>query len=252
MKKILIPLLLSPALYAAVETVVQTDKTFINKDCEKTESCELKSFRLKVNDSKVIFSDMSPSFITSAFMSYETKEISSLEKFGIVQFIKGCHYTSSDDGSLYMNVSRKYFGETITFKHPNLVIDSDDLDGLYNSNTENTAYPRHAYYRWNDVAGSFDPGGEHFFYDLPPSHPQMYVIDRPGTAFYDEESKDAKNISLQFKSCIFKINEVPLVTNPEGLKPEQALKCFDWYSAYVYDHKKKKFNRSNDIAKPCL
>ncbi len=252
MKKILIPLLISPPLYAEVETVVQFDKTFVNKDCESTNSCELKNFRIKVQNSKVIFSDMSPSYLTTSFMAYETKSIASLEKFGLVQFIKGCEFTSKADGTILYNIARKYFSETVTFKHQEWVIDSDDLDALYNSNTENSDYPRHALYRWNDVLGSFEQGGEHFYYQAPPSHPQFYVTDRPGTAFFDDDSGEAKNISLQFKSCLFKIEDIPNNTTPTGLKPEQALKCFDWYSAYVYDHEKKKFNRKNEIAKPCL
>ncbi len=249
---LLFMIMVTPHLYAGVERIPVSDETFNNNDCEKNQSCDLLSFRLEVHDSIVTFPNKEQSFLTTANMSYQTKDVASLERFGIVQFIQGCQFTSDSNGGTFLEFNREYFNKKVTYKHPNLVIDSVDADPLYNSDLSDGTRPRHALYRWNDDPKSFELQGEHFFFEEKPSIPQLYVSDRPGTAFYVAQTKKAKNLSLQFKSCIFRIEDIPLESSPEGLKPEQALKCLEWFSSYVYDYALQRFNRSHEIAPVCL
>ncbi len=254
MKKYLLPLLILPLslqLSAAVYKTVQIDKTYENDSCQQSDSCDLKSFRVRVEDSKVVSSSFGTNYTTGSFTEYQTSNVDTLTKYAVVQFIKGCQFYSTPDGRKFGGISREFFNEIVPFKHPQWVIDSVDRDPIYNSATE-FGDNRHAYYRWNEVLGSFKKETEHYFVQQTPVRPILYVLDRPGTAFYDDhEYKDAKNISLQFKTCIYKTADVPKETTPDDLNFAKAIKCFDWKSSFVFNHKKKVYESPNKIDEYC-
>lgn len=254
MKNLILVILLAVVAhqsFGAVYKTVQSDETYTHKNCEQTDSCSLKSFRVRVEDAKVVSSSFGTNYTTGSFMSYTTDTVEDIEMYGIVQFIKGCQFQSDHDGSVNFGISREFFGDIKTFKHPKWVIDSVDEDAMYNS-TILPDYSRHAMYRWNDIIGSFKKETEHYLYEQRPTRATVYVKDRPGSAFYDTDTKDAKNISLQFKSCIFKTEDIEASTTPSGMDTSKAIKCFDWHSSYVFNHKTLKFNKQNKISKHCL
>ena len=63
-------------------------------------------------------------------MEYETDSLDALEKYAIVQFIKGCVFDSSKNGEGKINRNVTYtvtsFGENIPYCFPESVINSQD------------------------------------------------------------------------------------------------------------------------------
>ena len=111
--------LISPFSRASIEILSHSVQTY---KPEKEASSPLKSFRLEVLKKKVVlkFDPNNPSFQTDVKMIVETQEISSVEDFAIVQFIKGCIYKSkSINGELRKEISsyRKHQGEFKPFIH---------------------------------------------------------------------------------------------------------------------------------------
>lgn len=255
-KNILPPLALglsflcSTPLWAVINKTVQTDQLFLNTLCQKTDSCDLQQFGIYVEDAEIISSSFGTNYSTNAFLSYQTTDTNNLQKYGIVQFIRGCQFDSDAEGNIRYGYSREFFGKIVQFRHPKWVIDSVDVDPLYNSD-DTEGRPRHALYRWNEIPGSYDKGSEHYFYQETPSLPLLYVKDRPGTAFYDDDYKEAKNISLEFKACIYKIEDIPLVSHPDGMDFNKALHCFDWRSSYIYNHQLAKYQSPNQVSPIC-
>lgn len=254
MKKIMIPLILatlSPSIYAAVYKTVQMDQTYTNTNCELTDSCDLVSFRVRVEDARVVSNSFGTNFTTGSFTEYQTSSVDKLQKYAVVQFIKGCQYNSKPGGIEYGGISREFYNEIVPFKHPHWVIDSVDSDPVYNSSPD-FGDNRHAYYRWNEVEGSFKKETEHYYIQQTPHIPRLYVLDRPGTAFTSDDGNEAKNISLQFKTCIYKTADIPVESSPEQIGFGTAIKCMKWKSSYVYDHTLKKYTSPNHLSDYCL
>ncbi len=238
-------------IYGAVYKTVQSDQLFSNTACTLTDSCDLKSFRLYVEDATITSLSFGTNYATSAFMSYQTAAPEQLENYAVVQFIRGCQFDSEDSGKISLSYSREFFGQMVNYKHPTWVIDSVDLDPMYNSDVRPNTN-RHGLYRWNTIPGSFAKESEKFYLEQTPALPLLYVKYRPGSAFYDHGFKEAKNLSLQFKICIFKTTDIPLVSTPEGLTWDKAIHCFDWYSSFIYNHQLQKFESPKTVSPICL
>jgi hypothetical protein len=68
-------------------------KKIIHKNCSLSDTCDLKTFELKVNEYKISINDPQgplDQFGTTMVANYETSSKKSLEKYGIVQFMQGC------------------------------------------------------------------------------------------------------------------------------------------------------------------
>lgn len=223
-------------------------QVYKNSDCLKTDSCDLKEFKLETyNYNSIIAGDATLG--SSATMSYKTDKVENLEKYAVVQFIKGCVYNSKlVDGKIEKNsyVSRDFFGEIKKFTHPQWVIDSVDKDPVYNSIEK----LRHGAYRWNTVAGSTEKKTQKYYLNEKPTRPELYVTDLPSTAFF--MYGEAKNVSLEFKACIYKTSDVPMETDPEDTTFAEPIKCFDWKSSFIYNHTGKLYESKKEIDSYCL
>ena len=153
------------------------------------------------------------------------------------------------DGTIKKEIldSREFFDSIIKFKHTDWVIDSVDLDPVYNSHPD----LRHASYRWNTKPGSFDKSTEKVYYNERPSTPNLYVSDLPGTAFYSQDG-EAKNLSLEFVTCIYKTVDIPLVATPADINFSTPIACHTWKSSFIYNHEAAKFEVKNDVDAFCL
>lgn len=244
----LIALFSSAAMAGAVKKKPTIAQTFKNTECELTSTCDLKEFTLATYDYKVMI-EGSYSYGTSATMSYKTDEVDNLEKYAVVQYIRGCVFDSSlVDGKIVKgsHTVRKSFDQVIPFFHKTWEIDSLDKDPVYNSIPEG----RHQAYRWNRKQGSTDKKTQVYVLNERPAHPELYVTDIPAGAF--KVTKEAKNVSLEFKSCIYKTEDIPLETTPGDINFAKPLKCFDWSSSYIYNHKSKLYESKKEIDSYCL
>jgi hypothetical protein len=224
-----------------VHTLSETNQVFLNPDCRATDTCDLKRFTLTSLVHEIWFSD-DPNYPThgnGAIMEYETDSLAAIEKYTIVQFVKGCVFTSTRNQQGKITRDIRYgvssFGESIPLCFPEWVIDSQDTDPAYNSDPE---YGRFYLLRWN-AAGSHDERTQKYYGVEKPKTPIVYVTDYPAGAFVT--ATGVKNAALEFRSCIYKARDVPVETRRENINFAKPISCFEWQNVYVYDFDKGQF-----------
>ncbi len=224
-----------------VHTLSETKQVFLNPDCRATDTCDLKRFTLTSLVHEIWFSDdpNHPTYGNGAIMEYETDSVDTIEKYAIVQFVKGCVFDSSKNrqGKIIKNANYGVasFGENIPLCFPEWVIDSQDTDPAYNSDPE---YGRFYLLRWNEP-GSYDTRTQQYYGAKKPNHPVVYMTDYPAGAFVT--GTGVKNAALEFKTCIYKASDVPTATRRDNIKFAKPITCLEWQSVYVYDFDKAKF-----------
>lgn len=214
-------------------------------------------FSVTTQHYKITYKPGDVSWGTRMFAKYETKKVGELEEYGVVQFLRGCQYnTYVDQGKIVTvdNILRHSFNKLVVFKHPEWVIDSVDLDPLYNNTPENESWgTRHGFYRWNRK-GNYDEDGEVLFRNEKPpqniKNPNLYVIVHPGTSFI--EAGWAKNISMEFKTCLYKTKDIPVKTLESDIHFAKAIHCFDWSTSFIYDHATGGTHRPKGLVPHCL
>ena len=224
-----------------VHTHSETQQVFLNPDCRSTHSCDLKRFTLTTVVYEVWFRDdpNHPTYSNGVIMEYETDSVEALEKYAIVQFIRGCVFHSSKNGAGKIERNLNYvvpsFGENIPFCFPDWVIDSQDTDPAYNSDPE---YGRFYLLRWNEP-GSYDYQAQKYYGAEKPTRPVVYMTDYPAGAFVT--GTGVKNAALEFKTCIYKARDVPTATRRDNIHFAKPIACFEWQNVYVYDFDRAKF-----------
>jgi hypothetical protein len=224
-----------------VHTWSETKRVFSNPDCRSTDSCDLKRFTLTTSVYEVWFSDDPdhPTYGNGVVIEYETDSVDALEKYAIVQFKKGCVFDSSKNGSGKIDRQVTYvvpsFGENVPFCFKRWVIDSQDTDPAYNSDPE---YGRFYLLRWNQP-GSYDHRTHQFYGAQKPKIPVLYMTDYPAGAFVAQTA--VKNVALEFKTCIYKAQDVPAETRRDDIHFAEPITCFEWQNIYVYDFEKRTF-----------
>lgn len=259
-------------------------QTWENKNCQANQTCDLKTVRMSVQGWRADFSSRygegAYNYGDTMTFSYETTNTAGLEKYAMVQYVKGCVY-----GSFVREGQVRYYFPYARFSHnatlrehtsvwiqKDWVIDSDDKDPMYNSpfpeDYQTMKRPsRHGLYRWNSIKNfdtnkvptSQEAETEHYYGQLAPKYNKLYMTDRPGTAFTDSQLVDnqmvpgAKNISLDFKACLYRIEDIPKSVDDMGDKVfiENPVHCFDWKSRYVYNWDTKKYESPQAMAEAC-
>jgi hypothetical protein len=225
------------------------NKVFLNVNCEISNTCDLREFTLNKTDFEITFRGGEKSYGTSVHALYKTKKISDLTNYVVVQMIRGCHFESRiENGEKVVGISnhREYFNEIIPFYHKDWMIDSIDLDPAYNSEP---GLPRHYYYKWNRTRNSYAKRSEVFYFQQLPPRAELYIGDIPGTAF--EQDGYASNISLEFKTCLFKNVDVPFIIDPNDVNFQEPISCHEWSSSFIYDHETEKFDSPKGISPHC-
>jgi hypothetical protein len=234
-----------------VHTRSETKQVFWNPDCQSTDTCDLKRFTLTTSVYEVWFRDdpIYPTYGTGVIMEYETGSVEALEKYAIVQFVKGCvfHSSKNSKGKITKNLSYVVpsFGENIPLCFPNWVIDSQDTDPAYNSDRE---YGRFYLLRWNKP-DSYDLRTEKYYGEKKPKTPVVYMTDYPAGAFVT--ATGVKDVALEFNTCIYKASDVPVETRRDNIHFAKPLTCFAWQNVHVYDFAKGKFQTDlTDLPRP--
>jgi len=224
-----------------VHVLSESKQVFVNSDCRFTATCDLKRFTLTALTYEVWFSDdpEHPTHGNGVIMEYETDSVAALERYAIVQFKKGCVYYSSKnrDGSVRRIVGDRVpsFGADIPFCFPRWVIDSQDVDPVYNSDP---GYGRFYLLRWNKP-GSYDHRTQKYYGTAKPKKPVVYMTDYPAGAFVT--ATGARNVALSFNNCIYRAGDVPAVTRRDDLHFAEPIHCFQWQSVFVYDFAQDRF-----------
>lgn len=234
-----------------VEILSREEKIFVNNDCKENNSCDLKGVEYFVEDYKV-GEEGDYSYGTRFFARFETKSVRKLKKYVFVQFIKGCLFSSRmTDGWVEIMYNRTYHRndktKAVIFKFPNWSIDSGDFDPAYST------YPglsRFYGFRWNTVFDSFSANTEELYGKKKPKVPRLYIFDRPSQAFY--LSGWAHNVSLQFRTCIYKSKDVPAKVSYDNVNFAVPINCYEWNSSFVYNHATNEFESHPEVVSACL
>ncbi|MCB0348430.1 MAG: hypothetical protein KDD37_06315 [Bdellovibrionales bacterium] len=284
---LLVSIYLSISLFAGgVEFYPPKTSVWKNTNCEKNQTCDLKGAVINVQrwvaDYRDRFGDGAYNFGDTMFLSYETKNIGALENYGVVQYVKGCvyaNYYKNGELQTFFPYARHVHNETPSgptqvWLQKDWIIDSDDKDPMYNSPfptdyADMKVPSRHGFYRWNSVE-NFDVNGlpisrqseteELYGFKFPPTFPKLYIVDRPGSAFASASLIDgkpeivAKNISLDFKVCIYKTQDIPKSVDQMGEQVfiDNPLTCFDWKSREVYNWDTKKYETPEEMSGACM
>ena len=225
-----------------VHDITKKTQTFLNIDCAKSGTCDLKRFTIISIAYEVWFMDdpIYPTYGNGTIIEYETESLVSLEKYAVVQFMRGgLFYTAKKaDGTInkFMGDVVLSFGEKVPFFFPEWVIDSQDADPVYNSDPD---YGRFYLLRWNEPYGLYDNRTRKFYGQEKPNFPTVYLTDYLSGAFVT--GIGVKNAAMEFKTCISKTDAVPVKTVREDINFAKGVICFEWQNINVYDHATGKF-----------
>lgn len=250
MKRVIIALLLLFSVPALAQydkkprIISRSGQIFNNINCADTNTCDLIQIKYLAEDYE-IWIDTGMHYGTRLFAHYTTNSINALENYAFVQFIKGCQYHSYNNGKVSLSVSTENFLKQRVFNYKDWTIESSDADPIYFS----TPASRHFNYKWNINKDSVDRTTEKYFGLEKPIYPELYISDIPYQAFYMNGT--AKNISLAFKTCLYRTLDIPLKINPEDVNFAEPINCFYWYSSWVYNHDPGKFENPYEIAPAC-
>jgi hypothetical protein len=237
-----------------VEILDTQESSFTNSACERSGSCSLKSFSMKVDLFRVNLRP-DPAFLRRITVKYETDAVDNLEQYGVAQFIRGCLFDSTPDGRLsereQLSHERYFYGQVVPFKHPTWVIDGIVADPLSWGDKPNRS--RHYYYVDGVTPGTTMAEKITYYGVRKPAQPVLYLQDRPGgTAFYETNKSQAKNVSLEGKTCIYKSSDVPTNVAPEDVNFATPIHCFEWKNNLIYNFSKQTMESPPEIQPICL
>lgn len=222
---------------------------FINDNCRDNKTCDLKKVRYVVEDYQVTMMDGEYNLGTRMFAQFETNSVRNLKKYVFAQFIKGCVFSSKlVSGQRIVEYDHAYPRDKkpVALNFKNWVIDSYDYDPVYSTVPGKS---RFFGYRWNTVPDSFSTDTEKLYGQVKPRKPKLYLVDHPGTAFI--MNGKAKNISLEFKICIYRERDVPKSVSPDNVNFAKPVDCFNWHSSFVYNHQTNEYESYSQVVSTC-
>lgn len=217
----------------------ESAQIFINENCKLNNTCGLKSVIVSVKNWEIMIGG-SPHYGTTMIVEYETDSVENLENYGFVQFIRGCVFDSikMPDGAILRSIVPnriKHFGQFPKSCFPRWLIDAFDSDPFLTATAKGRMYG----WLWNAESGSTEKTTEQYYGRQKPSASRLYYKDTPGTAFTMDGA--AKNISWEFKLCLYKSRDIPMETTEDNLDFAVPIFCFYWASSHIYNHEKKIF-----------
>lgn len=230
---------------------------FTNENCERTQSCDLKKVSFRKEDYKIWIIDRYH-YGTETYSKFETERPDQLENYAFVQFMRGCQFETEKmpgnriEKRIVMAVES--FDQVLRFKFPTWIIDSVDVDPVYNSSLISEYGTRHHMYRWNRTPNSFKKDTEEYFgLRRPENASHLYVKDLPGSAFKSDDNKRYQNISLEFKTCLYKTRDIPEVSTRNAVElGVDPLFCYEWMSTPTYNFTSRAWEFTDRIDPFCL
>jgi hypothetical protein len=197
------------------------------------------------------------SFMTDVRFAYSVSDSALIEKYAVIQWIRGCMFHSRKSSGRIektLTIYRRHFDEDKVFDHRVWEIDSDTHDPIY---TSDARYGRHALLRWNSNPQSLDPETATFYARAHPPHGSVFATDLPGLGALNggdgKTEGSATNSSLQFRTCLFNFSDLPetTTTNGDGIDTSRALWCVDWSNQFVWDYALGKMTQPKTIDAVC-
>lgn len=244
-----------------IVTLSRGEQSFENSPllCEQNDTCDLSKVIFRKEDYLIPPTPSMSNDVTiqstRMLAGMVTKNIPALTRYLFVQFTIGCMWFSSLDEKLKLDtefgVLRNYLGiSLIQHVFPRWVVDTNDADPAYG--THPSEVNRHYYLQSAEAIPTWIPDRQGKLYgEQLPTIPFGYVTDAPGPAYYSPEHKTAVNMSLEYKTCLFKAVDVPLITNGVDVDIKNAVVCFNWESKFVFDHIDSTFKSPKGIHDEC-
>lgn len=229
-------------------------------------ACGLKSFTVQDFEFQDPPQDFDRARISVMGAAIETTSPDCIRDYAVVQFIRGCAYHSRYDLETgaelerVFDVARRLRGPRVVFNHPSFEVDSNDADPMYASDGADRLDLAYVAERplllrpdersmLADLQPFNEPDRRVFLRDYLGKTAVTFITDVPegGVSSADEGRTRiaASNTSLDFKTCVYRITDVPTTGDPAGpdASPENGgpLQCFAWMSRYTYDIMTKDF-----------
>lgn len=247
------PILGHPEVVAPANTRVFTNTPEL---CGKNATCDLRQIIFRKRDYASPPEEGITIVGSEFFAGFEVNEIPALSRYVFVQFTRGCMWDSyqNADGSILteFGVLRNFQGfYRIQHVLPKWTVDSNDTDPVYGADIETGN--RMFYLQTADSIPLGIPRAQgKLLGEVPATIPFGYITDMPGPGTYSTNLKWAKNMSLEYKTCLFRATDVPrTVGEVEFAITEKAIDCFDWGVKKVYDHKALDFVSHEGIHAEC-
>lgn len=253
---------------ASVKLISESKQGFINDSvlCSYTDTCDLVEFNLVVQKKKIVLPKTTQKeayFATDIRAVYQTSTVDKLEKYAVVQMIKGCMFESTWNGvKLEKNLSynRDHMGKSALFQHKNWQVDNDHMAPIYSGiQFDNGKIDPFYLLRWNTDPKSIAADDAKYYGKEVPPHPILFATDMPGPATFRLQTWQpgvvaATNVSLEFKTCLFKTEDLPTATDADGtnIDFQKSIQCFNWDHKFIYDFVAGKFNSPTTIDDICL
>jgi len=216
-------------------------------DCQSRDLCAIKNVRTEEIKYKVILpnehSDYA-GYMTDFRFVIETQKTSDIPKFGLVQIMRGCMWEREVDRKTlqstdYFTYVHKNFGQHDVIKYQDWIVDAEHADPVI---TSFEGYGRFDLYRWNTNPRDLDADNAKWWFHGQPPHSTVFKATLIGSAgLQPGERWAATNQSLEFRTCLFKIDDLPATSDQQGtgIDMSKAIWCADWDQKYHYDFKQK-------------
>jgi hypothetical protein len=218
---------------------------------------KVKSFSVNVvkKELRYGFAKGLPYYLTKMVAAIEVFDTKDLKDYAVVQYNRGCLFNSkkTKNGTIiYSNgPTRQFFDDTeFPHSHKDWVIDSIDKDPAYWSAPQE--YGRLSKYRLNDPMIPQTEVRPVYMKSSLTDQTISYVRDMPtGASYY--AGAGHLNASIDFRTCLYKLSDLPLETSPDGASiAGKELKCFDWGHHYIFNYAKSKYEITKKIHPYCL
>lgn len=237
----------------------RTEQMPIVTNCKTLDICDLKNVKIIERKIKVLLPDERAeyaSYMTDFRFILELDKASSIPRYGVVQFLKGCMFQSEllPDGTINNRFAyvHKHFGSYQLLRHDNWVVDSSHDDPLASS-FEN--YGRFDLYKWNKDPKSFDADNATWYFDAIPPHGTVFKSELISNTGLMEGTANpmARNSSIDLETCIFKIGDLPKKSDPAGtgIDRSKAIWCSQWDHKFSYDFANAKVVQDKSIHPFC-
>lgn len=243
------------------EDVVLRERVFVPDPatCKRHGICDLKRVTFRLHRSRSPDDDDSTlgMWNTGFYAAYETRTTRTLTKYVFVQFIRGCVFLSRRDANGVVvdtlgiaRINRE--GGMMTFRHPFWEIDSYSLDPVYSSDTR-VSSDRHYFAQWHPPGRPWKHGFDANIWGIGrPSFPELFITDDPVPA-YRISKDEAKNVSLEFRTCLYRERDVPrYARGVDELRNASPIVCETWQHNFIWDFGTERMTSPRDIAPVCF
>jgi hypothetical protein len=211
-----------------------------HEGCETTDTCDLveigfwvKHFTREVKKTN----GKEPESGTMLYAWYQTKSLETLEKYVFVQYVRGCAYFvmySEGEVNAYFNKIEHGGMRNSVFCFPEWEIDMITRDPVYTSE----GVHRHKFAQWTNIPRQFPSKYAKEYGEEKPVFPILGMIDSPDRAFVRKWGNGrvlAYNSALEFRTCLYRAEDVPHEMDPKDTIAREPLKCSYSSGIHVYD-----------------